>query len=78
MPTKDEVNKFSLVIEDMVSSKKIPYMDAIILHCSVTGLEIEVASKLISPILKKKIEHEARTLNFLPKHTSNRLPITRS
>lgn len=74
MPTKDEVNTFSINIETLVEKKQIPYMDAIIMHCENTGLEVELAAKLISTALKAKIQIEAEELNFLPKSNTTKLP----
>jgi hypothetical protein len=74
-PNKDEVTTFSLTIETIVYEKQIPYMDAIILHCQNTGLEIELAAKLISGALKAKIKMEAEALNFLPKSNTVKLPV---
>jgi hypothetical protein len=42
-------------------------MDAIIYHCETVGMEIDVASSLISPALKSKIREEAQELNLLKK-----------
>jgi hypothetical protein len=75
MANKDEIYTFSLSIESLVKEKSIPYMDAIILYCEKTGLEIEIASKLISGALKAKIKIEAEELNFLPKSNTAKLPI---
>jgi hypothetical protein len=75
MANKDEIHTFSLSIESLVKEKSIPYMDAIILYCEKTGLEIEIASKLISGALKAKIKIEAEELNFLPKSKTTKLPI---
>jgi hypothetical protein len=74
MPTKDEITTFSLKIENLVSEKNIPYMDAIVMHCESTGLEIELAAKLVSGALKSKIQIEAEELNFLPKSNTTKLP----
>jgi hypothetical protein len=74
-PNKDEVTTFSLIIETIVFEKQIPYMDAIILHCGNTGLEIELAAKLISGALKAKIKMEAEALHFLPKSNTVKLPV---
>lgn len=74
MPTKDEINNFSINIELLVEKKSIPYMDAIIMHCENTGLEVELAAKLISTSLKAKIQLEAEELNFLPKSNTAKLP----
>lgn len=75
MPTKEEITTFSLTIETLVKEKSVSYMDAIILHCDNTGLEIELASKLISGALKSKIKIEAEELHFLPKSNTIKLPI---
>jgi hypothetical protein len=75
MANKDEIHTFSLSIESLVKEKSIPYMDAIILYCEKTGLEIEIASKLISGALKAKIKIEAEELNFLPKSKTIKLPL---
>ena len=74
MPTKDEMTTFSLTIEKMVSKKNMPYMDAILMYCEQTGLEVELAAKLVSGALKSKIQLEAESLNFLPKSNTTKLP----
>jgi hypothetical protein len=48
-------------------------MDAIVHHCETTGMEIDVASSLISPALKAKIREEAEDLNLMKK--SSKLPL---
>jgi len=73
MPTRDEIKKFSMLIEKLVTENKIGYMDAICHHCKETGLEVEVAATLISPALKSKIKEEAQDNNMLKK--TSRLPI---
>lgn len=75
MPTKDEMTTFSLSIESIVAKKNISYMDAIVLYCEETGLEIELAAKLVSGALKSKIQFEAEELNFLPKSNTVKLPL---
>ena len=75
MPTKDEMNAFSMSIETLARDKDMSVMDAIIEHCTNTGLEIEVAAKLISTSLKAKIKIEAEELHFLPKSNTAKLPV---
>lgn len=75
MPTKEEITTFSLTIESLVKKKNVSYMDAVVLYCEDTGLEIELASKLISGALKAKIKIEAEELHFLPKSNTYKLPI---
>ena len=73
MPTKEEIKNFSLVIEQMALNLKCTKMDAIIHYCQELGMEIEVASTLISSNLKAKIREEAQELNMMKK--SSTLPI---
>jgi hypothetical protein len=73
MPNREEIKKFSMMIEQMVTDKRIGYMDAICHHCKETGLEVEVAATLISSALKAKIKEEAQDNNLLKK--SSKLPI---
>jgi hypothetical protein len=73
MPTKEEIKTFSLMIEKLASELNCNRMDAILEHCKDTGLEIEVASTLISPALKAKIKDEAQELNLIKK--TSKLPL---
>lgn len=75
MATKEEVTTFSLAIESLAREKNTSYMDAIVLYCESTGLEVEVAAKLVSGALKSKIKLEAEELHFLPKPKTRKLPI---
>ena len=75
MANKDEIHTFSLSIESLVKEKSLPYMDAILHYCEHTGLEIELAARLISGALRAKLKIEAETLNFLPKSKTEKLPI---
>lgn len=73
MPTKDEMYKFQIAIEEIVSGTDYNYMEAIVEYCEQTGMEIELASSLVNKDLKAKIQLDAQELNMLPK--SSRLPI---
>lgn len=73
MATKDEIRDFSLMIEEKASKLKCSHMDAILYHCKETGLEVEVASTLISTVLKSKIREEAQELNLIKK--TSKLPL---
>lgn len=73
MPTKEEMFKFQEEIEKLISGTDYNYMEAIVEYCNRTGMEIEVASTLVSKDLKAKIEIDAQELNMLPK--THRLPI---
>ena len=73
MPTKSEIKDFSMMIEELASTLKCNRMDAILHHCKETGLEVEVASTLISSALKARIKEEAQELNLIKK--SSKLPL---
>ena len=73
MPTKNEISEFSDLINEIAERERITRMEAIVHHCEETGLEIDVASTLISSALKSKIREEAQSLNLL-KQTA-KLPV---
>ena len=71
----EDINRFSMQIEEMVYMKDIPYIDAIVLYCEETGFEIETAAKLVSGVLKSKIQIEAEDLHYLAKSNTSKLPL---
>jgi hypothetical protein len=74
MPTKNEISEFSEMIEQkFTTGNDVNIMDTIIHYCESTGMEIDVASTLISPALKAKIREEAENLNMMKK--SAKLPL---
>jgi hypothetical protein len=73
--TPEDINKFSMAIEEMVYMKDIPYIDAICLFCEEQNLEVEIAGKLVSGVLKSKIKLEAEELHFLKKSNTSQLSI---
>lgn len=66
-------SQFAKLVEAAVHEKKLSYIEAILNICEENNLDPEDVGKYISNIVKDKIEAEARSLNFLPKH--NTLPI---
>ena len=73
--TSDDIQKFSMAIEELVYMKDIPYIDAVVMYCEETGFEIETAAKLVSGVLKSKIKLEAEDLHFLKKSNTSQLPL---
>jgi len=69
MPTRDEKNTFSLMVEEIALTQSISHMEAITDYCDKTGLEVEVAATLINTTLKAKIELEARAKRYLTKNS---------
>jgi hypothetical protein len=73
--TPEDIQKFSMEIEEMVYMKDIPYIDAIVMYCEQTGFELETAAKLVSGVLKSKIKLEAEELHYLKKSNTSQLPL---
>lgn len=73
MPTKNEISEFSTKIMEMSEESNLSIMDSIVGYCEQTGMEIDVASTLISSALKAKLREEAQELNLLKK--SSKLPL---
>ena len=65
--------KFSLLIEQMVQTKNISYMDACLEYCKEKEIEPNSIARLVNKSLKQKIQMEAEELHFLPK--TNSLPV---
>lgn len=72
-PNSEEIRKFSNMIDEMSVQLACNHLDAILYHCEQTGLEIEVASTLISNVLKSKIREESEKDNLVKR--SARLPL---
>ena len=73
MPTKNEISEFSMKVAELAEESNLSIMDAIVGYCEQTGMEIDVASTLVSSALKAKLREEAQELNLLKK--SSKLPI---
>lgn len=58
---------FAVIIEEMVQTKKMTYLDAVSQYCEDTKMEPETVGKLVQGNLKSKIREEAVDLHFLPK-----------
>ena len=65
--------KFTKMIEMVVKTKSLSYMDAVVYLCDENNIELEDVKKFISLNIKERIEAEAMNLNFLPK--GNTLPL---
>ncbi len=66
---------FQREIDQLAFEKRIGFMDAVILYCEQTGMEVEVAGQLIksSAKMKARIQDEAELLNYFPK--TSKLPV---
>ena len=58
---------FAIIIEDIVTSKKMTYLDAISYYCEETKMEPQTVGKLVQGSLKDKLREEVTALHYLPK-----------
>ena len=61
---------FSLQIEELVKTKNMAYMDAVIHYCHEKDIEPERIARFIDKGMKEKIQSDAENLNYLPKTRS--------
>jgi len=69
--------KFAMEIEKIVkeSDGLINYIDAVVVYCEETGLELESVPKLLSKPLKEKIKRDAQYLNYVKRTSRGILPV---
>jgi len=65
--------RFAIIVDDLVRTKHLTHMEAIIYYCEQNLMEPEQVTKWIDRSLKEKIQADAEALNYLPKTSS--LPI---
>jgi len=72
MSSLPEIKDLCVILDGLVKTYKIPYMDAAIHYCEENGIEIETIAKAIksNEKLRSKIQTEAEDLNFLTQKTS--------
>ena len=75
MPTKQEQLAFSMEVEQTASIHRITYLEAIVHLCETTGLEVEVAARLISSNLKVRLAADAQDMNLLKTKRTPKLPL---
>lgn len=71
--TREEKNRFSMMIIEYARKLGCDYMDAITTYCEKSNLEVEVAATLVNDTLRELIQSEAAELRYLPK--SSKLPL---
>ena len=62
--------QISTLIERMVSTRNMTYMDAVLELCEDEGVDVHLISKHLSKPIIENIEREARDVNLLPKKKS--------
>ena len=62
--------RFSLDIEELVKTKRLSYMEAIVYFCEQKDIEPERVVRFIDKGMKEKIQADAESLHYLPKTNS--------
>ena len=65
--------RFALIVDELVRTKHLTHMEAIIYYCEQNLMEPEQVTKWIDRSLKEKLQADAEALNYLPK--PSRLPV---
>jgi hypothetical protein len=73
MDRREEIVTFSLAIEELALTKNCSHLEAIIVYCEQTGLEVDLAAKLVSVSLRAKLKIEAEDLNLVQRSPTKRL-----
>lgn len=63
-------NEFALFIEEIVRTKKVSHMDAVLMYCQENFIDPEDVSGMINKNLKHKIELDMIEARLLPKKGS--------
>ena len=66
--------KFAMMVQENVSKHNLSYMDAILKVCTDRELDPAEISKLVSPVIKDKLEAECIELKIL-KGNTGQLPV---
>ena len=65
--------RFAIIVDDLVRTKRLTHMEAILYYCEQNLIEPDTISKWIDRSLKEKLQADAEALNYLPKTSS--LPV---
>ncbi len=69
-PTKITPKRFSIIIEELVRTKRLTHFEAVMYYCEQNGLEAHTITKWIDKSMREKIQYNAEELNYLPKTSS--------
>lgn len=77
MPTKEEIQNFSLMLREYAAHKKLGLWEALVLYCDTTGMEQEVAASLLTKAVLADLTVEVQDMNLLKVRgkKAGRLPI---
>jgi hypothetical protein len=77
MPTKEEVNNFSLMLREYAAHKNLGLWDALVHYCNKMNMESEIAASLLTKAVLADLTVEIQDLNLLKKRgkKAGRLPL---
>jgi hypothetical protein len=77
MPTKEEVQNFSLMLREYAAHKGITLWEGLVHYCEKSGMESEVAASLLTKALRVDLTLEIEDLNLLKRRgkKDGRLPL---
>jgi len=67
MVEKITPKKFALIVDELVRTKRLTHMEAILYYCEQNVIEPDSINKWIDRSLKEKLQADAEALNYLPK-----------
>ena len=73
MTEKITPKKFAIIVDELVRTKRLTHMEAIIYYCEQNLIEPDTISKWIDRSLKEKLQADAEALHYLPK--TSQLPV---
>ena len=65
--------RFAIIVDELVRTKRLTHMEAILYYCEQNLIEPDTISKWIDRSLKEKLQADAEALHYLPKTSS--LPV---
>ena len=73
MTEKITPKKFAIIVDELVRTKHLTHMEAIIYYCEQNLIEPDTITKWIDRSLKEKLQADAEALHYLPK--TSQLPV---
>ena len=67
MTEKITPKKFAIIVDELVRTKHLTHMEAIIYYCEQNLIEPDNITKWIDRSLKEKLQADAEALHYLPK-----------
>jgi len=65
MPTKEEIQNFSLMLREYAAHKRMGLWEALVTYCDTMSMESEVAASLLTKSVLADMTSEVQDLNLL-------------